>query len=290
MTSFIATIVWNPDRIFFVVPYLRHPVTWYGVLFAFGFLIAYFLVKMLFSNQIKKRIDNQVEVSLLATVLTDRLAMLSIIATVLGARLGHVFFYDWPIYSQQPLSILKIWEGGLASHGAAVGMLVALVLFTLFHRRKYPFMTFLVTLDAVVVASAFVGGCIRIGNFMNQEILGLPTKLPWGVIFLRPMDGPAGIPLHPVQLYEAFFYFLVFVVLWLVWKQSKKSLGAGLLTGLFLVMVFTFRFLIEFVKLPLSQLLDERATFNMGQLLSIPFVLLGIYLLATCRRRKKAHL
>ena len=227
---------------------------------------------------------------MLATVLTDRLAMLSIIATVLGARLGHVFFYDWPIYSQQPLSILKIWEGGLASHGAAVGMLVALVLFTLFHRRKYPFMTFLVTLDAVVVASAFVGGCIRIGNFMNQEILGLPTKLPWGVIFLRPMDGPAGIPLHPVQLYEAFFYFLVFVVLWLVWKQSKKSLGAGLLTGLFLVMVFTFRFLIEFVKLPLSQLLDERATFNMGQLLSIPFVLLGIYLLATCRRRKKAHL
>jgi len=281
-----AHFVVDPERVFFVIPYINHPVTWYGLLFAFGFLIGYFVVRKIFTEQLRDR--GLSDPKLVAALLADRLAMITVVATVVGARLGHVFLYDWHIYKERPWDIIKVWEGGLASHGAAIGILLGLVLFTVLHRRKYQGITFLATLDAVVVGAAFAGGCIRIGNFINQEILGKPTDVPWAVGFMHPLEGPFGVPVHPVQLYESAVYFFVFGLLWFTWKKGGQRVGAGLLTGLFFLLVFTSRFYIEYFKLPLSQLVGEEPLFNMGQLLSIPFILLGAALIIyyLLKRRK----
>src|SRR5262249_26035814 len=147
---------------------------------------------------------------LLAYQLTDRLSVLIAAGVVVGARLGHVFFYDWPYYKTHPKSILKIWEGGLASHGGAIGALIGLVIFILMSKKQAQKLTFLAVLDALAVPTPLAGGLIRIGNFMNQEITGIPTSMPWAVTFRHPVDGLPGVPVHPVQLYEALFYFLVF--------------------------------------------------------------------------------
>jgi prolipoprotein diacylglyceryl transferase len=273
-----AYIVVDPDRTFFVVPYIHHPITWYGLLFALGFFIAYFIVRKMFEKHVGHDPLYRGKEKNISLYLTDRLATILVIATVIGARLGHVFFYDWPIYKAHPIDILKVWEGGLASHGAAVGILLGLAIFTILYRRKYKIVTFLATLDSVVVAAAFAGGCIRIGNFVNQEILGRPTDLPWGVLFLHPLEGPNDRAVHPVQLYESVFYFLVFGLLWILWKKTGEKIGQGLLTGLFLLLVFSFRFLVEFFKFPLggdSMFFGD--VLSMGQLLSIPFIILGLY-------------
>ncbi|NGX46185.1 MAG: Prolipoprotein diacylglyceryl transferase [Chlamydiae bacterium] len=278
------SFVVDPDRIIFTLPYLNHPVTWYGLLFAFGFFAGYFLIRKLLADHLEpygKRGD--------ATMLADRLCVLVIIGTVIGARLGHVFFYGWPFYRQYPFEIFKVWRGGLASHGGAVGILSALAIFFLWHRKKYPSLTFLALLDALLIPAAFVSGCIRIGNFINQEILGIPTTLPWGVTFMHPADGLAGVPLHPVQLYESFFYFLTFGFLLFIWQRGGKRLGLGIISGWFFVLVFGFRFFIEYLKLPQSLLFEESSWLNMGQILSIPFIALGVILLCTYRLHKIAR-
>lgn len=267
------SFVVDPNRIIFTLPYLNHPVTWYGLLFAFGFFVGYFLIRRLFAEHLNAEKGE-------ATILADRISVLAIIGTVVGARLGHVFFYGWPFYREYPLEIFKVWRGGLASHGGAVGIIGALLIFFLWHRKKFPKLTFFAILDAIVIPAAFVGGCIRIGNFINQEILGTLTNLPWGVAFLHPADGPAGVPLHPVQLFESFFYFLTFGLLLFLWRHGGKKLGAGMLSGWFFTLVFGFRFFIEFLKLPQSLLFDEAALLNMGQILSIPFFVLGVILLS----------
>lgn len=267
----LAEIIWNPDRNFFVLPYIQHPVTWYGFLFALGFLLSYFLVRKIFSKYLNNELD--------AVHLTDRLAVLVILGGIIGARLGHVFFYGWSYYRENPFDIFKIWEGGLASHGGAIGVLIGLVIFVLMSKKSHPQLSFLAVLDAVVIPTPFVGGCIRIGNFINQEITGIPTDLPWGVIFLRPIDGLPGIPVHPVQLYESFFYFLVFAFLMVLWVRKKEKLGLGLFSGWFFLLVFGFRFLIEYLKVPQNEYFDIDGWIRMGQLLSIPFFILGAYLL-----------
>lgn len=284
-----AYIVVDPERTFFVIPYINHPVTWYGLLFAFGFLIGYFLVKHFFIKQLEFANVYKGQEKNLASILVDRLAMITVIATIIGARLGHVFFYDWPIYREHPIDILKVWEGGLASHGGAIGVLVGLFIFTMMNRKKYKTITFLATLDSVVVAAAFAGGCIRIGNFLNQEILGKPTDLPWAMIFLHPLEGPNNLPLHPVQIYESFFYFSVFFLLWIVWKKGREKIGKGLLTGLFFLLVFSFRLFIEFFKLPLGPTVINNNFLNMGQILSIPFILLGLFFITKYFFAKKKN-
>jgi phosphatidylglycerol---prolipoprotein diacylglyceryl transferase len=193
--------------------------------------------------------------------------------------LGHVFFYDWPFYKAHPVDIFKIWQGGLASHGGAIGILIALFLLSRLVRRGLPQLTFLAWIDLLMVPAAFAGGCIRIGNFINQEITGMPTTLPWGVIFLNPLDGLPGVLVHPVQLYESFFYFLVFVFLVIVWYRDKKTLGHGFLSGWFFLLVFGYRFLIEYLKMPQNERFDVQGWLTVGQLLSVPFALLGAYLL-----------
>lgn len=278
----LAYFTWDPNRAIFWMPYLNHPVTWYGLLFATGFFIGYSVLRWLLVRHLELGADKAV-----ATQLADRFAVLLILGAVIGARLGHVFFYDWPYYRTHTAEIWQVWQGGLASHGAAVGILIAIALFWLWQRKKYPTLTFLALLDALVLPASLAGVLIRIGNFINQEILGTPTTLPWGVIFLHPVEGPANVPLHPAQLYESLLYLIVSA--WLLFLILKKhvALGWGVLTGWFFLLVFGGRFLIEFVKLPQSEVIHEAGSLNMGQWLSIPFVIVGIILLLTYYRRKK---
>ncbi len=280
----LATFVWDPPRDIFVIPFLNHPITWYGLLFTCSFIAAYFIVRYLFIFQLKSLGVSSPKT--LATKLVDRLTTLTVIGVILGARLAHVFFYDWDYYKNHLSSILKVWEGGLASHGGAIGILVALLIFTLWQRHQKPKLTFLMTLDAVVMVAPLIGGFIRIGNFINQEILGTPTHLPWGVIFGHPMQPTEAIPLHPVQLYEALAYFLIFAILLIVWKKEGKVLGPGILSGWFFVLLFGFRFFIEFLKLPQSPG-DLGSVLNMGQILSLPFIALGVGLLIRFSIRKQ---
>jgi prolipoprotein diacylglyceryl transferase len=281
-----ASIDWDPDKNLFIIPYINHPVAWYGLLFAAGFLIGFFLLRKLMTDFLAQSAGSHSDTQLHATLLTDRLFMFAVIGGVLGARLGHVFFYDWSYYRENLGSILKIWEGGLASHGGAAGELIALIAFTFLCRREAKPLTLLALIDLLVIPAAFIGGCIRIGNFINQEITGNPTSLPWGVRFGHPLDGIPGIPVHPVQLYESIFYYFVFLVLLFLWKYKKNVVGSGLFSGWFFFLVFGFRLLIEKIKVPQNLAFDLAHGVTMGQLLSLPFILLGAGLLVRYYAKK----
>lgn len=209
--------------------------------------------------------------------LADQLTVYMVLATILGARLGHFLFYESPsTYFRDPLEIFQIWKGGLASHGAAVGIIAALILFSWRIREKAEDLTWVRLLDFVSAPAAFIGCCIRVGNFFNQEILGTPTTLPWAVVFGHPADYSLPVPRHPVQLYEAIFYLLVFFLLWSLSYRPRFFLQKGKFIGLFLILVFGFRFLIEFLKLEQSHLLPSTFPLTMGQILSLPVIGLGL--------------
>lgn len=214
----------------------------------------------------------------LSIQLADRLTWFVVIGTIVGARLGHVLFYDWDRYQHHPLDILKVWEGGLASHGGALGVMLALYIYQRSIRSRFPELTFITLLDIIVVPTALVAVFIRIGNFFNQEILGTPSQVPWAVIFGHPADGSAPEPRHPAQLYEGAFYLITFIILAIWWHLKAEKLRPGLLSGTFFILVFGSRFLLEFWKEHQCTLIDE-SCFQMGQYLSLPFVLLGVYLI-----------
>lgn len=193
-----------------------------------------------------------------------------ILGTVLGARLGHCLFYNPDYYLSHPLEILQIWKGGLASHGAGIGIITALVLYT----RKKKEISFLWVIDRIVITVALSGVFIRLGNLFNSEIIGKPTNGNWGFVFVS-VDN---IPRHPAQLYEAIAYLLIFIFLLSFYFRVKGRFKNGLLFGLFLITVFGFRFFVEFLKENQS-IFEQNLFLNMGQLLSIPFVILGIYFL-----------
>lgn len=213
----------------------------------------------------------------LASLFADRITWFIVLGTIIGARLGHVLFYDWDYYSSNPLEILMIRKGGLASHGGTLGVMLAIVLFLRWNRSKFPEMTFIKLIDILVIPTSIAVCFIRIANFFNQEILGNPTDKPWGVIFGHAADGTAPIPRHPVQLYEAFAYLFTFLVLYTLWKVKGSSLKTGTLSGLFFIFVFGSRFFLEFLKEPQSPI--DSLGLQMGQYLSIPFVLFGVALL-----------
>lgn len=213
-----------------------------------------------------------------SVLITDRLVLYMLVATVIGARLGHFLFYENPKdYLTNPLEILKVWEGGLASHGAAIAILISLFLFSRRVRNVAKGLSWIRLLDFVSVPVALCGAFIRVGNFFNQEILGKATSLPWGVVFGHPADHSLSVARHPVQIYEALFYLFVFILLWQLTYRMKYLLSEGKLIGLFLVLVFGFRFLIEFLKVEQSHLLSTGPLFTMGQILSIPMICLGFY-------------
>lgn len=254
------------------------PVTirWYGLMFAIGFIVGMDIVGRMFKHEGAPE-------KWLTTLL-----IYVVIATIVGARLGHVFFYEWDIYSQDPIRILYFWEGGLASHGGTIAIILAVILYSIFVTRKSPLWTF----DRLVIAVALVGGLIRIGNLFNSEIFGTATTLPWGFMFVRSRQWHEmylGQAVHPTQIYEAICYFLLFgLLMWMYWKKNAER-RPGLIFGVFLIGIFLPRFLIEFIKN--DQVVREAAmTLNIGQQLSIPFILLGIGMIVYSMMRPPVQL
>lgn len=230
---------------------------WYGLLFASGFFLGYMIVRKMFRD------ENIPEKWL------DKLLMYVMIATIIGARLGHVFFYDWSYYSAKPEKIIAVWEGGLASHGAVIGIIFALWLYS----KRVSKKSILWILDRVVVPIAIAGCFIRLGNLMNSEIIGIPTGSDYGFIFTQLGET---FPRHPAQLYESVSYLLIFILLfYMFWKTDAKK-KSGLLFGVFLTAIFTARFIIEFIKEGQADR-DAELFLNTGQLLSIPAVLIGLF-------------
>jgi len=230
MEQLISFIHWNVNPEIF--RFGSFAVRWYGLFFALGFLIGYYQMVKMFRFE---KLDEK---------WLDSLFVYLIVATIIGARLGHVIFYGWDFYSQHPAEIIKIWHGGLASHGGALGILIAYL--------------------------------------MNSEIYGVQTNLPWGVIFERNHEVVAK---HPTQIYESLSYlFTFFVLLHFYWKTNVRN-KKGFLTGVFFVLVFLSRFLIEFIK-ENQEAFEANMSLDMGQWLSIPFVIGGIWLIVRAVKNK----
>lgn len=238
-------------------------VRWYGLFFAVLFLIGYFVVAWEYKSE-GKPVRN-----------LENLLIYIVAGTIIGARLGHVLFYEPGYYLRNPLQVFAVWRGGLASHGGTTGVILALYLYS----RRNPGEPFLWLIDRVSVPTALAAAFIRLGNFFNSEILGLPTALPWAVVFTR-IDN---IPRHPVQLYEIAAYLLVFVVLLTLYYCLRSATPRGLLTGIFLVGVFTSRFFIEFFK-ERQAAYEQGFAISVGQWLSLPFILAGLFLILRTRK------
>jgi phosphatidylglycerol:prolipoprotein diacylglycerol transferase len=253
--NLLNAITWNVNPA--LLEFENFEIRYYGVLFAAGFLISYYMVQHFY----KRESQNPEEV--------DKLTLYVLLGAVLGARFGHVFFYEPQYYLAHPSEILKVWHGGLASHGGTIGILLALILYVKKFKRNY-----LWTLDRIAIPTALTGAMIRLGNLMNSEIYGHETDLPWGFIFERNNEVVAK---HPTQIYEALSYLLIFVLLWFMYKKRGKETPHGLIVGIFLVAVFGMRFLIEFIKND-QVAFESGMLINMGQWLSIPMVLGGAFL------------
>jgi len=206
-----------------------------------------------------------------------------VIGTVVGARLGHCLFYEPSYYLSHPVEILKVWEGGLASHGAAIGIIITILIF-----GRIKKLSFFWVMDRVVIVVALSGLFIRLGNLMNSEIFGHITSLPWGFIFHRaehPLDLD---PRHPTQLYEGLSYLIIFLFLWWFYYKKNGKPIPGMIFGMFLIMVFGMRFLIEFAKEP-QETFERSMTLNLGQLLSIPLILAGAILIWHALKKTKSQ-
>ncbi len=245
-------LIWNFDPLAISLGFLK--IRWYGIMFASAFMFCYSVMTWIY-----KREGKDVEE-------LDRMLWYVAIGTIVGARLGHTMLYDPGFYLSHPLKILAIWEGGLASHGANIGILLALYLYKRGSDESYLWL-----LDRVALPCAMGASFIRIGNFFNSEILGTVTNQPWGIIFARIDD----LPRHPVQLYEAFCYAVIFFVLLAIYKKTYDKPIKGLIFGLFTTLVFLVRIFLEFVKTE-QAMYSSSLPFTTGQLLSIPFLLAGI--------------
>ncbi|WP_420149421.1 prolipoprotein diacylglyceryl transferase [Spirosoma sp.] len=254
-------IIWevNPE-IFHIGSF---SVRWYGLLFALGFLIGMQIMSYIFKKENKPVGD------------TDTLLIYMVIATILGARIGHFLFYEPDVLLKNPLIVITPPFAGLASHGATIGILTALWLYS---RRKESLQTnqtFLWVTDRIVIVVALGGACIRFGNLMNSEIVGRPTDVPWAFVFMQNNEY-AKIPRHPAQLYESLSCLVLFFFLLWFWNRHKERTPRGSMLGIFLIWVFTLRFLYEYLK-ENQVAFENTMALNMGQILSIPAVLMGIY-------------
>lgn len=267
----MLAIVWDVHPEAFTIPFIDWPVRWYGLLFVAGLLGAQYIMFHVFEAEgyDKRHVEN--------------LTIYVVLGTILGARLGHVFFYDASYYLSHPGEILMIWKGGLASHGGAIGILTAIWLFG----RKYKF-GFLWLMDRLVLAVCFTGACIRVGNLMNHEIIGIVTDVPWAFQFLRAYPPEMAMePRHPAQLYEAVYCLIILAIIYPIWRKKKAALSEGFLFGLFMVLLFTLRFLDEFLK-ENQEAFEDSLPINMGQILSIPFVIAGIFLIFRSQKTRKS--
>ena len=350
----LAAIYWDPDPVAFKIPFIQHPVVWYGVLFAFGFLLGHYLLRYLYNSYIRSRPEitefeihnwllyaeifektpslntqlssksqkelknslkkKHIDPSLQSTLhkgmqqyiaahpdttreklealfsgavhtskesafhLVDRLTWYVVVATILGARLGHMLFYDLDLLLADPLVFFRTWEGGLASHGAAAGIIISLILYERKTVKEFPYIRTLFVLDTLAIPTALVGAMIRLGNFINQEIVGIPSDAPWAVLFGHPREGLVAVPRHPVQLYEAIAYFCSFFILLGLWKKFSFKFN-GFLIGVFFLLIFGSRFFLEYLKVPQSEFIHEGSFLLMGQWLSIPFIVTACVLI-----------
>ncbi len=267
-------ITWNASPEVFTIPGIDWPVRWYGLSWALAFIGSHFFMNRIFKKE--GRTDKQL----------DLLTLYIVIATVLGARLGHCFFYDFSYYSKHPLEVLKVWEGGLASHGGAIGIVIGMWLYCRKTKESWLWL-----FDRLVVVVPLASMCIRFGNLMNSEIVGKVTNVAWGFKFLRNDEDMANlaqfgteIPVrHPTQLYEALFYSVLFALFYWLWKHKRNAVGPGFMFGLFCVLMFSFRFLMEFMKENQSAF-EDALPINMGQILSLPFIALGVFMIARSRK------
>ncbi|MCX6154542.1 MAG: prolipoprotein diacylglyceryl transferase [Candidatus Kapabacteria bacterium] len=248
-------------------PLKFHPeVRWYGLLFALAFILCYWVLHYVYVREAKPL--KQLEV----------LTIYLITGTVLGARLGHCLFYEGAYYLANPVEILFIWNGGLASHGAGIGVTLSVILFA----YRYGKSELVWLMDRVSLVVPIAATCVRLGNFFNSEIIGRPADVAWAVVFARLNDAT---PRHPSQLYEAIAYILIFIFLFITYKSFKTEIPKGRITGYFLTFLFSARFLIEFFKerqVPFEQSMSV----DMGQLLSLPFIAFGIFMLWWSFRKK----
>ena len=266
----LLAINWNID------PAILHiggfELRWYSLLFVSGFILGWYIMKSFF---VREKIS---------TDLLDPMLYMLLICTIVGARLGHVIFYQPDYYFGSWAGFLEIfmpWKGGLASHGGTIALILGIWWYAKKYGPKNDF-DFVWTLDHIVIPVCFAACFIRLGNLFNSEIYGIPTNLPWGFVFER--NGET-VPCHPTQLYEAGTYLLLgCFLMWLYWKKLDK-VYRGTFVGIFMIVCFGSRFLIEFIK---NDQVDFEADMllNQGQLLSIPFVLLGIGLLIWAYRKK----
>lgn len=263
MTEYLMFITWDVDPDMFVIPFLNHPVRWYGLCWAVSLLISQQV--MYFIYQREGRSAKEI----------DTMTLYIVLGTLLGARLGHVLFYNPGHYLSNPVEIFFVWEGGLASHGATIGIPLAAYFFS----RKTK-VDYLWVLDRLVIVSALCGIFIRFGNVMNSEIVGIPTDVPWAFVFTRIDD----VPRHPAQLYESIYCLFLFIGLFYAWYKYRGRFANGTLLGWFLIVLFSLRFVDEFFK-ENQEAFEDNMVLNMGQLLSIPFVMCGIFLLFYAKRR-----
>ena len=275
MTGFIT---WTANPVLFQLGFFA--VRWYSLMFLIGFTIGYYIIYKMFKHEGARQ------------EWIDKLLIYVAIATIVGSRLGHVFFYQWDYYSQHPLDIIKIWEGGLASHGGTIGIIIAILLYSKYVTKKSPIWTF----DRLVVPVALVGALIRIGNLFNHEIYGHDTTLPWGFRFIENLHGwMAGAdpiftaPCHPTQIYEALAYLALFSLLMVMYWKYNCQERKGLIFGVFLTWLFSARFLIEFIK-NVQVEFEEGMALNMGQWLSVPFIIAGLVLIVYALSHEREHI
>ncbi|MBD1431687.1 MULTISPECIES: prolipoprotein diacylglyceryl transferase [Sphingobacterium] len=265
MHAILNVIHWNIDPIIFEIG--SFGLRYYALCFLAAFVVSYILMLKIFKREGKTQ------------ELLDQLSIYIFLGTLIGARLGHCLFYEFDYYSQHPLEMIlpfRMVDGsfqltgfqGLASHGGAIGILLALWLFSRKTKTNFMWIT-----DRLIIVVPLAGAFVRLGNFFNSEIIGLPTAMPWGVVFER-VDMVAR---HPAQLYEAIAYVIIFIILWTMYQKNAKP-KAGYLFGIFLVLLFGARFVLEFYK-ENQEAFEDSMKFNMGQLLSIPFMIGGLYLI-----------
>lgn len=280
----LLSIVWNVDPVAFSLG--GWEVRWYGLLWAVGIYLAYMVQVALYKHD---RCPED---------WADKIFTYMVIGVIVGARVGHCWFYEWheaaslglePVkflgltfnyrnpYIEHPFELIKIWQGGLSSHGGAIGLITAAIILNKKHFHKGVVWIF----DRLVIGVAVTATLIRLGNLMNSEIYGGPTDLPWGFVFLR--DGK-DFPCHPTQIYEMLYCIVAGIVsVWMFYK-TKAARRPGLIFGVWLEIVFFTRFLLEFIKYNQEDF-ESNFFLNMGQVLSIPFIIWGVYLIVMAFKR-----
>jgi len=264
VNSVITYLQWDLNRVLFELGPIK--IHYYGLFFTAGFICGYLLLRWIFLTE-NKNVDD-----------VESLLIYMVIGTIIGARLGHCLFYNPAYFFENPIRFLQIWKGGLASHGAAIGITLSAWLYS----RKHTDQPLLWLLDRLAIPVALAGFFIRIGNFFNSEILGRVTDVPWAVVFVNGQGlktrAAQMAPRHPVMLYESFCYGCIFIVLILLYRKYRAETPRGLLIGFFFIMVFSARFVLEFYKLRQAEF-AQSLPLSVGQMLSIPLVIAGILLL-----------